>query len=130
MTTKCSATPITQTGEQTMNYCSTCGTKLNGSHPECPVATPSGRPVIVTTAHRGVFFGYADDTTGETITLRRARNCVYWSEDVKGFIGLAVNGPSASSRVGAAADITLRDITAVVEVSSAAAEKWESAPWK
>jgi hypothetical protein len=86
--------------------------------------------VIVTTAHRGVFFGYADDTTGETITLRRARNCVYWSEDVKGFIGLAVNGPSASSRVGAAADITLRDITAVVEVSSAAAEKWESAPWK
>ncbi len=87
------------------------------------------RPVIVTTAHRGVFFGYATNTEGETIALKRGRNCVYWSSDMKGFIGLAANGPSSSCRVGPAADITLRNITAVVEVAPAAAEKWEAHPW-
>ena len=88
------------------------------------------RPVIVTTAHRGVFFGYAGDTTGETIALKRARLCVYWSSDLKGFMGLAARGPSSGCRIGPAADITLRNITAVVEVGADAAEKWESAPWK
>ena len=33
----------------------------------------SGRPVIVTTAHRGVFFGYATETDGDQIALARAR---------------------------------------------------------
>lgn len=47
------------------------------------------RAVLVTTEHRGVFFGYATETDGETITLKNARNCVYWSSDVKGFLGLA-----------------------------------------
>lgn len=32
----------------------------------------TGRPVIVCTEHRGVFFGYADDTSGTTINLKRA----------------------------------------------------------
>lgn len=89
------------------------------------------RAVIVTTAHRGVFFGYASDTGGETIKLRRARLCLYWSADVKGFMGLAANGPSASCRIGPAADITLRNITAVLDdLSDEAIAKWESAPWQ
>ena len=89
------------------------------------------RAVIVTTAHRGVFFGYASDTGGETIKLRRARLCLYWSADVKGFMGLAANGPSASCRIGPAADITLRNITAVLDdPSDEAIAKWESAPWQ
>ena len=89
----------------------------------------SGRPVLVTTAHRGVFFGYSDETDGEQIKLRRARLCVYWSADVRGFMGLAANGPVKGCRIGPPADITLRNITAVVEVAPEAAEKWESAPW-
>jgi hypothetical protein len=88
------------------------------------------RPVMVTTAHRGVFFGYATKTDGPTITLARARNCVYWSADVKGFLGLAATGPSVSCRIGQAADITLRDITCVAEVTPVAVAKWESEPWK
>jgi hypothetical protein len=88
------------------------------------------RPVLVTTAHRGVFFGYATETNGETIALKRARLCVYWSADMKGFMGLAAHGPSASCRVGPAADIVVRNITAVVEISAEAASRWESAPWK
>jgi hypothetical protein len=88
------------------------------------------RPVLVTTAHRGVFFGYATDTDGDTIALTKARNCIYWSEDVRGFIGLAANGPSAGCRIGPAADITLRNITSVSEVTPEAVVKWESAPWR
>lgn len=88
------------------------------------------RPVLVTTAHRGVFFGYASgDTSGDTIRLERARNCVYWSADVRGFMGLASAGPSKSCRVGPAADIELRNITSVVEVTTEAVERWEASPW-
>ncbi|MGL6349118.1 MAG: DUF6948 domain-containing protein, partial [Aeromonas sp.] len=36
------------------------------------------RPVIVTTEYKGVFFGYADDTTGDTINLKNARMAIYW----------------------------------------------------
>lgn len=87
------------------------------------------RAVLVTTSHRGVFFGYADETEGAQIKLRAARNCISWSADVKGFIGLAASGPSKNCRVGPAADITLRDITSVVECTPAAVEAWEGAPW-
>jgi len=94
------------------------------------MAKNQARPVIVTTAHRGVFFGYATDTDGETIALTQARNCVYWSDDVRGFMGLAANGPSAKCRIGPAADITLRNITAVLEVTPEAVARWEGAPWQ
>lgn len=87
------------------------------------------RPVLVTTAHRGVFYGWATNTDGETIKLARARNCIYWSRDVKGFIGLAATGPTASCKIGPAADIELRNITSVSEVTPAAVEAWEKSPW-
>ena len=90
---------------------------------------PKERAVIVTTAHRGVFFGYATKTDGETIDLKRARLCVYWSSDIRGFMGLASVGPSKSCRIGPPADIELRAITAVVAVTPEAAKKWESQPW-
>lgn len=88
------------------------------------------RAVLVTTSHRGVFFGYAGDTAGETIKLRAARNCLYWPTENKGFMGLASMGPVKGARVGPAADIELRDITAVAECTTAAVTAWESAPWK
>ena len=87
------------------------------------------RPVIVTTAHRGVFFGWATQTDGETIALKRARLCLYWSKDCKGFMGLAANGPTSGCRIGPPADITLRAVTAVLEVAPAAVTAWESGPW-
>lgn len=88
------------------------------------------RPVLVTTAHRGVFFGYAEDVDGATISLVHARLCVYWSADVRGFMGLAATGPTSGCRIGPAADIVLRDITAVVSVTPEAVDAWERAPWK
>ena len=87
------------------------------------------RAVLVTTEHRGVFFGYADKTEGKTIKLSRARNCVYWSADVKGFLGLATGGPTKSCRIGPPADIELRNITCVAEVTEVAVKAWELAPW-
>ena len=85
--------------------------------------------VLVTTAHRGVFFGYATDTSGSTIKLRGARNCLYWSASMKGFLGLASTGPDKQCRVGPAVTIELRDITCVAECEPAAVVAWESAPW-
>lgn len=88
------------------------------------------RAVIVTTEHRGVFFGYATDTDGDQIALKRARLCVYWSQDMKGFMGLANIGPSKDCKIGPPADITLRKITSVVEVKPEAVARWESGPWR
>jgi hypothetical protein len=88
------------------------------------------KPVLVTTAHRGVFFGYTNDPDGETITLTRARNCLYWTADVKGFLGLCITGPTAGCRIGPAApSITLRNITCVADVTPEAVKAWEVAPW-
>jgi hypothetical protein len=95
-----------------------------------PNRNKTERAVLITTSHRGVFFGYALDTDGETIKLRAARNCIYWPPENKGFMGLANMGPIKGSRVGPAADIELRDITSVAEVTTAAVAAWESAPWK
>lgn len=88
------------------------------------------RAVLVTTAHRGVFFGYASDTDGTTIRLRAAHNCVYWPASQKGFLGLAVDGPQKGSKIGPAASaLELRDITSVAECTPEAVAAWEAAPW-
>jgi hypothetical protein len=89
---------------------------------------PALRPVLVTTEFRGVFFGYADDTSGDNITLTNARNCIYWSSANGGFGGLASEGPAKGSRIGARVEkIDLRKVTSVSEVSADAAAKWEEA---
>ena len=71
------------------------------------------RPVLVTTEHRGVFFGYACDVDGPTIRMRDCRNVVYWSADVRGFVGLASTGPTKTCKVGPSTTMTLRNITSV-----------------
>jgi len=91
--------------------------------------TVAARPVVVTTAHRGVFFGYAEATDGEQIKLTGSRLCLYWSADVKGFMGLAANGPTKGCTIGPPADITLRNITAVLEVTPEAEQAWKAAKW-
>lgn len=87
------------------------------------------RPVVVTTAHRGVFFGYAFSTKGRSIKLYRARCCLYWPPENRGFLGLAHFGPLDDARVGPPADIELHDVTSVAECTPTAAARWEAAPW-
>ena len=86
------------------------------------------RPVLVTTEYRGVFFGYAEDTSGDTITLTNARNCIYWPSANGGFGGLASDGPAKGARIGAViTTLELRKITSVSEVTAAAVGTWEAA---
>jgi hypothetical protein len=87
--------------------------------------------VMVTTEFRGVFFGYMTEMPKDnSMTLKRAQNCVYWSTEVKGFMGLAATGPTKSCKIGPAVpSITLNKITAVVEVSPKAEEAWLKSPW-
>jgi hypothetical protein len=91
--------------------------------------TAKERAVLVTTAHRGVFFGYATDTTGAIIALRAARNCIYWPTSNHGFLGLAAEGPKSGARVGPPANIEVRDITCVAACTPEAVAAWEKAPW-
>lgn len=86
------------------------------------------RPVLVTTEYRGVFYGHAEDTSGDTIVLSNARNCIYWPSQNGGFMGLASKGPVKGARVGERVkQIELRKVTSVTEVEPAAAEAWEAA---
>jgi hypothetical protein len=82
------------------------------------------RPVIVCTEYRGVFFGYASDTSGDVIHLRAARMAIYWGT-TRGVMELAETGPMKSSKISAQADIEVRKITAVFEISPAALQAWE-----
>ena len=88
------------------------------------------RPLLVTTAHRGVFFGYGVASTDKIIRIEEARMCVSWSQDVHGIVGLAAKGPSKNCKITAAAPaITLQDVTSVMEVSEEAEAKWKQEPW-
>ena len=88
------------------------------------------KALMVTTAHKGVFFGYGALTNAASIQLTDAQMCVHWSRDMRGVLGLASQGPSSSCRIGPPVpSIILRDVTSVVEVSKAAAAKWKQAPW-
>lgn len=91
----------------------------------------TGRPVLVTTQHRGVFFGYLmGEPSKEKVLLERARNVVYWSVDVRGFLGLAEKGPTSGCRIGPATpSLIVFDVTAVAECTADAVKAFEAAPW-
>ena len=84
------------------------------------------RPVIVCTQWKGVFFGHAEDTSGAVVHLTGAKMAIYWGT-TKGVMQLAHTGPTAKSRISAPADIELRGVTAVFEVTQEAADKWSLA---
>lgn len=87
-----------------------------------------GTPVVVTTKYRGVFYGRFDGLFGgEDISLKGARNCIWWCKEVGGFIGLAKNGPVGNSTVGEPCDMPLlKAVTSILVCTKEAAELWES----
>lgn len=90
------------------------------------------KAVVVTTEARGVFFGYVVDESAapSRITLSGCRNCVYWAQSVRGFLGLASSGPKEGCRVGpAAAETTLFALTSITACTDEAVEAWEKASW-
>ena len=90
------------------------------------------KPVVVTTAKKGVFFGYLTDRTvgSDTVILTQCRMCIYWAVEVKGVLGLAVVGPLKGSRVtSAVANIEILEVTAVMDASPEATKQWEAGLW-
>lgn len=88
------------------------------------------KAVLVTTEFRGVFFGYIKNNSKlpKEIILTNARNCIYWSSDCNGFLGLASGGPTSNCKIGMKVkEITLWKITSVTPVSKEAIERWEKA---
>jgi len=86
------------------------------------------KAVLVTTKHRGVFFGYIDPETltNSTVALTDARMAIRWGT-TQGVQQLAATGPTDSSKIGAACPIpALHDVTAVFAVSKEAQEKWDA----
>lgn len=91
------------------------------------------KPVVVTTENRGVFFGYVTDDSKSPaqITIEKARMCVYWDTDTKGVLGLAANGPTKGCRITHAIPaMTAYKVTAILDCSPEATEKWEQSVWK
>ena len=87
------------------------------------------KPVLVTTEFRGIFFGYAKDMKKlpAEITLKNARNCLYWSSECNGFLGLASDGPNKECKIGAKVPkLTIYKITSVSPTTKKAAKKWDA----
>lgn len=88
------------------------------------------KPVLVTTEHRGVFFGYVDndaDLSQTTLALKKARMAIRWGT-TKGVQQLAAEGVQPNSKIGATCDIpVLHKVTAVFAVSEQAEQSWISA---
>lgn len=91
----------------------------------------SSRAVLVTTEHRGVFFGYVEDESKfpNEITLTKMRNCIQW-RGLKGFLELTTTGPTSACRVGPAAERgTLAKCTGRWDIEPKAVDAWETQPW-
>lgn len=88
------------------------------------------KAVLITTEFRGVFFGYIknDKKLPSEVTLTGARNCMYWSSDVGGFLGLASNGPTKDCKISKHVDeLTLYKVTSVTPVDPSAVKAWDKA---
>ncbi len=88
------------------------------------------RNVLVTTKHRGVFAGQigdGDNINADVLELKNAKMAIKWGT-TKGVMELAETGPTAKSLISAKADIpSLRDITAIFDITEKAWKKWEKA---
>lgn len=95
--------------------------------------TPGKEQAVVIYSKNVVVFGYTEDTTTETITLRNARMCVYWSDSMKGVLGLAARGPDAECRISEpvpSLDIRTGQTDLIMTATDIAVKQWEKAPWK
>ncbi len=65
----------------------------------------------------------AQHTDGETISLERARWCIRWGT-TRGINQLCLTGPTDRSKISDQATVELRQVTAVLDVTPSAAEKF------
>ena len=85
------------------------------------------RYVVLTTAHRGVFFGEVVeyDLTNKIAKLVNARMVIYWSVQTRGVLGLAAIGPQKGSKVTPFIPaIELTDVVSVMDCTPVAVAVW------
>lgn len=88
------------------------------------------RHVLVTTGKRGVFFGVLAVDSGDTVELKAAQCCIYWSASTRGFLGLASVGPLDGSRVAQPVPrLKLYDVTSLTDCTPEAVAQWQACPW-
>ena len=88
--------------------------------------------VLVTTDKdkRGVFFGELVSEEGATVVLKDAKMAVYWSQNVKGVLGLAATGPLEGCRISPAVpQIKLTGVTSVTNCTDEAISNWGKETW-
>lgn len=99
---------------------------------DTPGPMDKGEAVVVTTAHRGIFFGYLEEERdrGRTVVLADARNAIYYAAATLGFLGLADKGPGSGCRIGpSVCTLILYEVTSVATCTAIATDAWEAAPW-
>jgi hypothetical protein len=92
-------------------------------------AKQADRMVVVITEFKEIFCGWTNDTSGDVIKLRAAKQACYYSEPTHGLLGLAVTGPAKGSRIGPAADMEIRKPVNIIECQIAAVAEWEKGSW-
>jgi len=96
-----------------------------------PKYLPAPRAVVVTTEHKGVFFGYVADESKlpAQVTLTQARCAVRWLNG-RGFLGLSSVGPQQGSRVSPPTQsLVIYKVTSVADCSTEAVKQWELGLW-
>jgi hypothetical protein len=90
-----------------------------------------GDAVLVTTEHRGVFFGFVREplSADNRITLSEVQMAIYFA-NTRGVFGLASGGPNSDCRIGGPVpEITLVKVTAVALCTPEAVAQFKAAPW-
>jgi hypothetical protein len=86
-----------------------------------------GKPVLVTTERRGVFFGFLaeHDPDKRVAVLTNIRCAIRW-RTTGGFLELAAKGPNVNSKIGTEAPASRVDlITSITVCTDAAAKAWQ-----
>jgi len=96
----------------------------------------SNRYVLCTTSRHGVFAGRLESldlvprVDGDRAVLLDAQMCIRWSVETRGVLGLAATGPAPGSRVGPPVPrLEIAGVTAVVDMTDEAVERWRAQPW-
>lgn len=89
-----------------------------------------GRQVIVSTNFGAILYGVVKDYienpgVGASVTFTHCRQVLYWDDTVRGFPGLAANGPSDACTFGAVAfDATFITVNSILPCTPAACKVW------
>jgi hypothetical protein len=92
------------------------------------------RHVVITTDkdRRGVFCGLLveHDEDCAIVVLEDAQMCVRWTIATRGVLGLANPGPTKDCRITPVIPkIRLDGVTAIMDMTPGAVERWRAQPW-